>query len=484
MGRAGDSDIGVRALIVDRVRPARVRRLERRLVLVELQQIVCRGDQAQSGIPCSPTDASVGARSHIRSGRIHPDRRHQTRRVGAATAAAGIRPAAARTSAIQTRVHGERQRHRDPLGLVIGLLMALVSAAAINLGFLLQHRGLSEIDAARGGRWSLLRAALQSRPWLAGQALGIAAFAVQIAAIAIAPLSLVQAFAAGGLALSVPLAATLFGHRIDRVQVIAVLLIAVALFLLPIALPDTHDRLQTAPLVICATVVLAIALLAGIARLAPLLAISAGLSYGIADGAIKAISVGWGAHGASALSSGWTVLALLGTFAGFLAFQAALRVGSAVTAISLMNALAALVALACGLLAFGESLGRSPAVIAAHALAVALVLGCVPVLAAAQTEIADARERDDRQTPRDDTLPDRGDRAREGAAGGEQQRLHPRSHTRLTRPQHLTQAQVARQREGGLRGNQQQDPADHSRQQNAPPARQTDERYAGHHAGA
>ncbi len=139
-------------------------------------------------------------------------------------------------------------------------------------------------------------------------------------------------------------------------------------------------------------VALAVAIPLGLTRPAALRAIAAGLFYGVADAAIKAVSQGWTAHGPGALVSVWTVLALLGTFLGFLAFQAALRAGSAITGISLMNCLAALVALCCGLLAFGESLGSSPTAYVAHLLAVALVLACVPVLAAAQTEIGDTLE--------------------------------------------------------------------------------------------
>ena len=102
------------------------------------------------------------------------------------------------------------------LGVLLGgLLLALGSAALINLGFLLQHRGLGAGDRAAGWR-RRCASALRNRTWLAGQALGWSGFAAQIVAVAIAPLSLVQAFAAGGLALSVPLAARLFAHRITR----------------------------------------------------------------------------------------------------------------------------------------------------------------------------------------------------------------------------------------------------------------------------
>jgi hypothetical protein len=104
------------------------------------------------------------------------------------------------------------------------------------------------------------------------------------------------------------------------------------------------------------------------------------------------VSIGWRAHGSEAIASEWTALAAVATFGGFVAFQAALRADGAISAISLMNAFAALAALGCGVLAFGESLGSSPAAVVLHLVAIAMVLGCVPVLAVAQAQIAQAGE--------------------------------------------------------------------------------------------
>jgi hypothetical protein len=283
--------------------------------------------------------------------------------------------------------------------LIGGLLLALVSAALINLGFLLQHRGLGSV---RGTWLKAFRDSLRNGTWLTGQAIGWFGFALQTLAVAIAPLSLVQAFAAGGLALSVPLAACLFGHRISRRQTVAVLCVALALAVLPIGLSTGHDHLHPGRLVLTASIWGVIALGFAATRSASALAIAAGAFYGIADASIKAVSVNWRVHGLVAIVSGWTVLAAVATFAGFLAFQAALRADGAVGAISLMNALAAMVALACGLLAFGESLGRSTGAVIVHLVAIAAVLGCVPTLAAAQDRMAvpGGRRRHQRRSPR------------------------------------------------------------------------------------
>ncbi len=310
-------------------------------------------------------------------------RRASARR--ALVSAARARPGPGPPSAGAWRPGAHRpDRLGTPL-LLAGLLLALGSAALINLGFLLQHHGLrAQPDPS-------VRGALRNRAWLTGQALGWLGFAAQVVAVAIAPLSLVQAFVAGGLALSMPLAAGFFGHRVSRRQLVAVLLIAAGLATLPIATTAVHDRLADGRLIVLALLAFPAAIAIALVRRGPGRAIAAGIFYGTADAAIKAVSVGWRAHGISALWSGWTALAVIGTFAGFLAFQAALRGGGGVSSISMMTAFAALVALACGVLAFGESLGRDGVAVAAHLGAIAVVLACVPSLAAAETEIAAAQ---------------------------------------------------------------------------------------------
>ncbi len=344
-------------------------------------------------------------------------------------------------------------RGPPPGRLLAGLLLALGSAALINLGFLLQHRGLR--GSGGGGLVTSLRRAARHRTWLGGQLLGWVGFAAQILAVAIAPLALVQAFAAGGLALSVPIAARLFGHRISRRQRTAVLVIALSLAALPLGYGAAHDQLATRTLGISVAVAALVAVALSSLGASTTRAAAAGIFYGAADAAIKAISVRWGADGWAALVSVWTPVAGLGTFAGFLAFQSALRANSAISAISLMNGLAALVALACGLLAFGESLGTDPVAVVIHLGAIALVLACVPQLAAAQAEIADATPPAHRQAPPSRTAADEQGPAWQSAADGEQQRLQPRPPPGDAVLQNPPKAEIPGQRIGSLGGEQQ-----------------------------
>ena len=118
----------------------------------------------------------------------------------------------------------------------------------INLGFVLQHRGHSR--ALAGGRRGLPGGVIRERSWLIGQGLGWAGFAGQIVAVAVAPLTLVQAFSAGSLALSVPLAARVFGYRLRPRQLAVIAIIALSLISLPIGFGARHGHLEAGLLIV------------------------------------------------------------------------------------------------------------------------------------------------------------------------------------------------------------------------------------------
>src|SRR5439155_4147215 len=70
---------------------------------------------------------------------------------------------------------------------------------------------------------------LASPAWLAGLALGLTGWALHVVALSHAPLSLVQAFVAGGLVLCVPLAVGALGHQVTTGEARGVSLMALAL---------------------------------------------------------------------------------------------------------------------------------------------------------------------------------------------------------------------------------------------------------------
>jgi len=84
--------------------------------------------------------------------------------------------------------------------LSFGVLLAVVSACALNWGFFLQHgvaASLPPLSVRRPLR--SLRALFTSGRWLLGYAVGIGGWGLYIVALSLAPLSIVQAASGGGI---------------------------------------------------------------------------------------------------------------------------------------------------------------------------------------------------------------------------------------------------------------------------------------------
>jgi hypothetical protein len=264
-----------------------------------------------------------------------------------------------------------------------GLALALVASVALNVGFLIQGAGSAEAPLLELSRpFRSLRALLGSRLWLGGILLSSAGWGLQIAAFALAPLSLVQAFGSGGLALLVPLERRFLRRTVPPGEARAVLLIAVALVLLSIDLGSPGSQREfddvglTAYLVALAAIALPMTAL-GLRDHARALGATAGLLYGASDVATKAVTgvardgldrVVWSAEGVVLLA------VVLGTTAvGFLVFQRGLQADRPVPVIALMAAGTNVVTIVGGVIVFGDPLGASPPVVALHVIAFALV---------------------------------------------------------------------------------------------------------------
>src|SRR3954467_4705775 len=122
----------------------------------------------------------------------------------------------------------------------LGIFLALLCALATNLGFLYKHRGAC---AAADVDWKHpLRsgASLFRSKWFApGMLVAVGAWGLHVAAMAMAPLSLVQAVISGGLVFLTVLAERFFGFKVGRRQWVGVGLLALGLVVLPVALPAT-----------------------------------------------------------------------------------------------------------------------------------------------------------------------------------------------------------------------------------------------------
>src|SRR3954449_11216414 len=112
----------------------------------------------------------------------------------------------------------------------IGLLLALATALTSIVGFLLKHRGAIEsppVEARRPDSSSL--ALFRSRPHTIGIIVPTGSWGLPVAALALAPISLVQTVIAGGLALLTVVADRVFGHTVTRREWIGFALTAAGL---------------------------------------------------------------------------------------------------------------------------------------------------------------------------------------------------------------------------------------------------------------
>jgi hypothetical protein len=122
----------------------------------------------------------------------------------------------------------------------LGLVLAVVSSVAINGGYALQHASASHLPALSLrrplGSFKLL---LRSGRWTIGFFGGIAGWLLYLAALALAPLSLVQAASAGGIAVL-----AIGGPRLTRAERVGVFSALGGLLLLALSLgshsPSTH----------------------------------------------------------------------------------------------------------------------------------------------------------------------------------------------------------------------------------------------------
>jgi drug/metabolite transporter (DMT)-like permease len=279
-------------------------------------------------------------------------------------------------------------------GIAAGLALAIGASLALNTGFLLQHSGASEAPAVSALRpVATVASLLRRRVWLAGLALGTAGWALHVAALSRAPLSLVQAFVAGGLALLAPIASR-FGHHLKRSESAAVVVMAVGLALLALGVHASHNRAH-APGLPLGVFLAACALGAGVLalrRARTALALAAGVLYGAADTAIKALMLVDSRSGlVAAARSPWLAAAVLTTIGAFFAFQRALQLGRPVTSIALMTAATYGASIAAGLGVLGEPLGGG-AIGVVHAVSFAAVVAAAWVLAPIQARLT----RDDR----------------------------------------------------------------------------------------
>jgi drug/metabolite transporter (DMT)-like permease len=284
------------------------------------------------------------------------------------------------------------------MSLNLGILLALACAVATQLGFLYKHRGANDAAAVDLSCPVKSARALFSCKWFAlGMAIATGAWIFHVAALAFAPLSVVQAVLSTGVVILAVMADRLFGFTVGRRQWLGVGLTAVGLVLLVVTLPastGSHSHFSFSAMVAFEAGLLALgALLISGPRLgAPdhhhgiMLGAASGVLFGVSDVAIKALT-GLGGMGA-VIGSPWLGVAIVASVVAFFASARGMQQGEAVPVIAATSTAANVSTIAGGLIVFGDpmpgdALGITLQVVAFVMVVAAALLTPPPVRAAA-----------------------------------------------------------------------------------------------------
>jgi drug/metabolite transporter (DMT)-like permease len=272
------------------------------------------------------------------------------------------------------------------LAVGVGLICALLSALGTNLAFLFKHRGAvaaPDVDMRHPVRSAI--GLFRSRWWSIGWGVAAVAFALHVAALTLAPISIGQAVLAGGLVFLAVLAERFFGFELGRRQWAGIGLVAVSLTLLTLTGGGggggAHSGYSLAGMIVFEGVAIGVGLLLVFSHLIDriraqpgvLLGVAAGLGFGISDVAIKALS-GDLDSGPIGLLSAWSVIIVTAAVFSFYASARSLQIGDGVAVIAVTSVAANLSTILAGLAVFGDRLGNDAFVIAVRLAAFTLIL--------------------------------------------------------------------------------------------------------------
>jgi drug/metabolite transporter (DMT)-like permease len=281
----------------------------------------------------------------------------------------------------------------------LGIFLALLCAVVTQLGFLYKHRGANEAPKVDMRHPLRTVKELFSSKWFAiGMAVATGAWFFHVAALAFAPLSVVQAVLSTGVVILAVMAERLFGFKVGARQWVGVAMTAGGLFLLVVTLPGTsgaHSSYSLAGMIAFESAMLVIGalLITGPRMGAPdhhhgvMLGGAAGVLFGLSDVAIKALT---GLHDGflGLLLSPWLFVAILGSIIAFYASARGLQDGEAVPVIASTSTAANVSCILGGIIVFGDPmpadlLGMIVQIFAFTMVVVAALVTPPPVRAAA-----------------------------------------------------------------------------------------------------
>ncbi|MBM3667113.1 MAG: hypothetical protein FJW90_06465 [Actinobacteria bacterium] len=272
------------------------------------------------------------------------------------------------------------------VGVQMGLLLAVATALCSIVGFLYKHRGAVQSPDVDWRRpiWSTVML-FRVPAYTLGVAIALSGWFTHVGALALAPISLVQATIAGGLVFLTVIADRFFAHRVTRREWIGVALAAAGLAFLAATLEGGADEAHSdfdgatlsayVGLVTLAAVGMALAGRGG-RRAGVLFAASAGMLWAASDTTIKALSGRLGDDSlVSIVVSPGGLLVLLLSLAGVLVSARSLQVGPVVPVIAVTSVAANSLTIVAGPIVFSEPMPEDTLGLVVRILAFALVIG-------------------------------------------------------------------------------------------------------------
>lgn len=270
--------------------------------------------------------------------------------------------------------------------LELGILLALLCAFATNVAFLLKHRGACAApDVSIKHPIASVVGLFRSKWFAIGMLVALGAWVLHVGALALAPLSVVQAVIAGGLVFLTVLAERWFGYSVGTRQWAGVGLTALGLVLLAATLPrgGASANYSTVAMVAFESALLALGTFLVLSKKLDshehhgvMLGTAAGILFGVSDVAIKALTTGLGEDGlvAGVLASPWLFTCISASVIAFYASARGLQKGEAVPVITLTSAAANVTAISGGIIVFGDPMPSDPVGIVVQSFAFVLVI--------------------------------------------------------------------------------------------------------------
>ena len=256
----------------------------------------------------------------------------------------------------------------------LGILLAVVSAVCFNTSFVLEKRALHHLPEIHATRTLHMARTLLSSPlWLCGFAMSLFALGCQVLALSRAPLSVVQPVITAGIVVLLLLSRIMLKERLGSLEWLGIALVLVAIVMVGLSLDTTSEEVGTqgtflriAAAAVPTAGLAALAFLAANRRergTAPLFGLAAGLVYGVAGVATKAVSVVVEDKGLlravpEVLTSPNLYLLLAFAASGLVTFQTGLQRGRASVVVPVSNVVSTAYPIGVGMVLFGEHFPR------------------------------------------------------------------------------------------------------------------------------